>query len=441
MTRKRAWVGIFLLLVVACGAEEGDSATATPGSDAAEAARIPTDDETGADSSSQALSQAAETVANKWDLWLDGPRLRGADMHPCRIFEEVTCVQPITFEDIHDLREQGANLINASYPGIFTEQPPYQIEPANLAVLDELVAWAEEIGIFVVIHYRTGPGRNEAAIHQQDGALSDVWTDQTAHDAWLEMWQETAERYRDSPVVAGYNLMVEPNSNVLVDPDFDMEPEEVQAELEGTLMDWNTFAAEMTAAVRQVDPDTPIIVGALNWSDTAWFTVLRPTGDSRTIYSSHVYNPDVYVVQEAGDIAITYPDVVRDYGETINFDRSWLEQDLLPVVEFGLTYDVPIYIGEFGAVRWVPGVLAYLRDRTGLFEEYGWNYAFYVWRGDETSFDGFNMELGVIPETHEPSDDSPLMALFRDRWIQNVYVPGLSASGLREISSPERAAD
>jgi cysteinyl-tRNA synthetase len=335
-----------------------------------------------------------------------------------------SCLEPITRQDIQDLRDLGANLINASYPGVFGVEPPYEVDSVALAYLDDLVGWAEEVNIYIAIHYRTGPGRNEAAIHMARGAVFDVWSDQSAHDAWVEMWRFTAERYRDSPVVVGYNLMVEPHPNVLIDPDGDLEPVVFQGQVEGTLMDWSGFAAELTAAIREVDPLTPIIVNSLNWGSAAWFPALEPTGDPRTVYSLHAYDPDVYTVQDVGETSISYPDVVEDSGEVITFDHTWLDENYQPALEFERIHGVPVYVGEFGAVRWVPGVVEFLRDQTELFEAYGWNYAVYVWRGDEPDFDGFNLEYGTDPEKHGPSPDNPLLGVYLQRWIENEEYPG-----------------
>jgi uncharacterized protein (TIGR01370 family) len=374
-------------------------------------------------------------MVDKWSLWVDGPHLRGVDLHPCKLFTVEDCAQPITRQDVQDLRDLGANLINASYPGLFTEEAPYVVNPIALAYLDNLIGWAEEVGLYIVIHFRTGPGRNEGAITLEGNPRFDVWRDQAAHAAWVEMWRFTAERYRDNPVVIGYDLMVEPHPNTLFDPNGELEPLELQAQVEGTLMDWNAFAAEITAAIRQVDPDTPIIVNSLSWASAEWFSALRPTGDSRTVYSLHAYDPDVYVIQDEGNLTISYPDVVEDYGENITFDRAWLDENYRPVREFVQQHDVPIYVGEFGAVRWVPGATEFLYDQTDLFEQYGWNYAIYVWRGDEPYFDGFNLEYGPDPENHAPILDNPLLSILRDRWTKNIDFPGSSLVGVESAGS------
>lgn len=376
-----------------------------------------------ADPTTIAALPPVEPVADKWDLWVGGTTLRGADLHPCRTLEQNRCAEKIDRQDVQDLRDYGANLINASYPGLFAVEARYEVDPTAMTYLDDLIGWAGEVGIYVVIHFRTGPGRNEAAIHLANGARFDVRIDQAAHDAWVDIWCFTAERYRDTPVVIGYDLMVEPLANLQIDPDGELAPAEVLAEAKGTLLDWNALAAEITTAIREVDVDTPIIVSSLTWADSAWFDALEPTDDSRTVYSLHNYNPDVYTNQELGEIKIIYPDVVEDYGETITFDRAWQEENLRPVVEFALQHSVPIYVGEFGAFRWVPGAVAFLTDQTELFEQCGWNYAVYVWRGDEVDFDGFNLEYGTDPENLVAGSENPLLGLFRARWAQNVHFP------------------
>jgi hypothetical protein len=66
-----------------------------------------------------------------------------------------------------------------------------------------------------------------------------VWENQAAQDAWAEMWQYTAERYRDHGMVVGYDLMVEPNANAIF---FDMFlPPDFYTAYASKLYDWNQF--------------------------------------------------------------------------------------------------------------------------------------------------------------------------------------------------------
>ncbi len=144
---------------------------------------------------------------NKWALWTDGTRLRGANLHPCKVFEVDECIERIGQQDVQDLRLLGANVINASYPGVFNVEPPYELNPTALAFLGDLIKWAEEADIFVVLNYRSGPGRNEAAIHMANGAIFDIWRTREAQEAWIEMWRFTVERYKG---VSGKEAMLPP---------------------------------------------------------------------------------------------------------------------------------------------------------------------------------------------------------------------------------------
>ncbi|MHC4444243.1 MAG: cellulase family glycosylhydrolase [Planctomycetota bacterium] len=362
------------------------------------------------------------SVSDKWELWSSGQTLlRGADLHPCTVTntENFTCATPTTKQDVQALRNMGANLINASYPGLYNEQPPYDVNTTAQQYMDDLINWAEEIGIYVVIHVRTGPGRNAEAITNTTGnPLWTVWTDQAAHDAWIAMWRYMAQRYSNSPVVIGYHLMVEPHVNSWLDPQATLTPQAFNQQHAGTLGDWNNFAAQITAAIRQVDTQTPIIINSLQWANASWFPALVPTSDARTVYSVHPYDPDIYTAQE-DNAPVSYPSTV----EGTNFNRDWLVNNLQPVLNFAQQHNVPIYVGEHGLFRWVSNGAAFISDLTGLFEQYGWNYAYYVWRGDETDFNGYNIEYGSDRNNTNPIPNNPLQAAFTAHWSKNTNFP------------------
>jgi hypothetical protein len=143
--------------------------------------------------------------------------------------------------------------------------------------------------MFAVITFRTGPGRSEFWAFWGEDTASDpgegwfdpsyynnrVWGDQAAQDAWAEMWRYTAQRYKDNPIVAGYDLMCEPNSNEVGsfpvgDPLDVWDPEEFYSQYGGTLYDWNQFYPDITAAIREVDADTPILIGGMAYSSVEW---------------------------------------------------------------------------------------------------------------------------------------------------------------------------
>jgi hypothetical protein len=213
---------------------------------------------------------------DKWALWVGGTQLRGANIYQRRTYRELDGPEfmgdgpvgpPYTQDDLNLMAAMGANYVNISHPGLFTEVPPFRLDPDIQANLDNLLDMIAGADMFAVISFRTGPGRSEFTFFWDEvgdwfdeSYLNDlVWQDQAAQDAWVEMWRYTASRYGQHPIVVGYDLMVEPNANevgshALGDALGIWEPEAFYAECGGTLYDWNQLYPRITEAIRQVTP-------------------------------------------------------------------------------------------------------------------------------------------------------------------------------------------
>ena len=400
----------------------------------------------------------AEPVADKWALWVDGPHLRGADIYQRRVYPELDGPEfmgpgpvgpPYTQEDFDRLAALGANYVNVSHPGLFTETPPYALDPGIQDNLDNLLAMIARADMFAVISVRTGPGRSEFTFfYGEDGDWFDesyyndaVWQDPAAQDGWVAMWRYTAERYCDNPIVAGYDLMVEPNANeVWLDL---WDPEEFYADYGGTLYDWNQLHPRISAAIRQMDPDTPILVGGMAYSGVAWLPYLQPTGDARTVYIVHQYAPHQYTHQWWEDLEFTYPGMLdTDWdGEDNSFDRAWLNDLLATVDDFAATHNAPVAVNEFGLVRWVPGAAEFMDDQMDLFEQRGMNHALWVWdplwEPWAEEVDGFNFRHGPNPDNHTDVE-SDLMDVIVAYWGRNTIRP---SSAIGSPIAESRLAD
>jgi len=68
---------------------------------------------------------------------------------------------PYIQEDFDRLAALGANYVNISHPGLFTETPPYTLDQDIQDNLDNLLNMIAEDDMFAVIAFRTGPGRSE----------------------------------------------------------------------------------------------------------------------------------------------------------------------------------------------------------------------------------------------------------------------------------------
>jgi hypothetical protein len=375
---------------------------------------------------------------DKWALWTGPTQLRGANVYQRRVYPALDGPDffgpgpvgpPYTQADFDALAAMGANYVNISHPGLFTETPPYTLDAGIQTNLDNLLGMIAQAHMFAVISFRTGPGRAEFSVccfgddWFDDSFYNDsVWQDQAAQDAWVAMWRYTAGRYKDNPIVVGYDLMVEPNSNEVgsdaTDPLDIWDPEEFYDQYGGTLYDWNQFYPRITAGIRQVDSDTPILIGGMGYSAVEWLPYLQPTGDPRTVYAVHQYEPFDYTHQEPPPTS-SYPD-----GE---FDKTWLDDLLSTIDDFKATHGVPTAVNEFGVMRWEPGADEFMDDQMDLFERRGLNHALWLWESSwppiQDEIDAFNFRHGPDPDNHADVGSSDLIDAIIKYWGQNTIRP------------------
>ncbi len=412
---------------------------------------------------SQPVSQPTPTpqmpveIKTKWDLWLNGTHLRGANVHQRRIYPSLDgptymgpgpAGPPFTQEDFDKLAALGANYVNISYTGLYTETPPYIVDPDLRDGLDILLEMIAHADMFAVISMRSGPGRSQFAIYYWEDLdrkyyNDSVWQDRAAQDAWVEMWRYIAERYRDNPIVVGYDLMVEPNSNdngsdVFSDRLDIWEPDEFYSQYGGTLYDWNQLYPRITEAIREVDTETPILIAGNSYSGVRWLPYLQPTGDPRTVYAAHQYEPQSqYTHIDWNDedfMNVTYPGLIDlDWdGEKELFDRDWLDRFLTPLDAFQTAYNVPVAVNEYGIARWVNNAADFIRDEMELFEERGLNYALWEWQPYWEPLisknSDFNFRHGPDPDNHTDVLENELLDAIVSFWAKNTIHPSIMPS-------------
>jgi hypothetical protein len=368
---------------------------------------------------------------DKWSLWSNGIQLRGDNIFQRRVYSFDTgnflgpgpVGPPYAQSDLDRLRAEGANVAQISGPGLYTENPPYVLDTGVQTNLDNLITMATNAGLHVVISFRTGPGRSEAAFNYfPPGYDNDaVWTNQAAHDAWVAMWTYTANRYKNNPQVVGYDLMVEPNSNHRLFDDFD--PAHFYAAHGNTLADWNPLAAAITTGIRSVDADTPIIVCGMSYGSIFWLNYIVPTGDTKTVYSTHYYEPFNYTNQDFPPfgVPIPYPGHFDpDGGGAVDVNKAWLENELSPIDTWQNAHPtLPVIVGEFGVVRYAPGAETYMADVTSIFEAKGVTHFQWMWKSTwapSLSDDMFDITHGPDPANHADVPDNALLQAVRVDW-------------------------
>jgi hypothetical protein len=388
---------------------------------------------------------------DSWALWMGATHLRGANIHQRKVYPEIDGTEffgpgpvgpPYTQEDFNKLAALGANYVNISHPGLFTEEAPFVPDEGIIQNLDHLLKMIRQADMFAVISFRTGPGRSEYTFFWDEygtwfdkSYLNDsVWGSQGAQEAWADMWKFTAERYRDDPIVVGYDLMVEPNSNEtgsdVINDYLDIwDPEEFQNQYSGTLYDWNQMTPPIVQSIREVDNLTPILIGGNGYSGMDWLPYIEIVDDPYIVYAVHQYTPTQYSFQWDFDSMITYPgqmDLNWD-GEPDPFNRNWLAGYLNGIKEFWSANNYhPVVVNEYGVHRWVPGAAEFMDDEMSLFEELGVNYALWYWCPDwepllsKQSY--FTFTYGSNPESHSDVPNE-LQDIITKYWRLNYVRP------------------
>jgi endoglucanase len=174
---------------------------------------------------------------------------------------------------------------------------------------------------------QTGTNIDDSPRGRPELFLERRYQEQTIH-----LWQALASRYRDEPVVAGYDLLNEPL------------PNEYQYQYADDLV---ALYRELTAAIRAVDPDHLIIYEGTHWAS----------------------NWDIFTE-------------VWDPQAVLQFHRYWSPPDrpgIQRFLEVRERLGLPIYMGEGGEnnLDWLQTAFQLYED-----EEISWN--FWPWKKMET---------------------------------------------------------
>lgn len=269
----------------------------------------------------------------------------------------------------------------------------------KLAEMDRMLPHCQKYGIKVLIDLHTAPGNTT-----QDKLLSNllIWDNQ-AQNHLVEVWKKIGARYKDHPVIWGYDILNEPR-------------EEGYEWREGGPLDWNHLAAKIATALRAVDPVKPIVIEPAEWGSPKGLLNFVPVNVPNVVYSIHFYAPGSFTHQgiyhyPAG---VVYPGTGE--GETWNAAR--LRKDLQPAIDFQKKYGVNLLVGEFSVARWAPAGSAerWLEDVITVFEENGWDWCYHAFR----EADCWDAEMGPTPSDKQRLPSTPRMELLKTYFNRNA---------------------
>ena len=201
------------------------------------------------------------------------------------------------------------------------ESTPYSIDPAFFARVDEIVSWALESDLTIIIDF-----------HHYEEMMWDPWGNK---DRYLGIWKQIAEHYRDAPQNVLFELLNEPN-------------DQLNAAL------WNEYSHDALTVVRETNPTRDVIIGPVNWNAYDWVSTLDLPEDEYLIATFHYYLPFEFTHQGAEWVEDESNAWLGTTWDAAEEQKAEIARNFDSVAEWAKRDNVRILLGEFGAYSKAP---------------------------------------------------------------------------------------
>ncbi len=185
----------------------------------------------------------------------------------------------VTRADIDSLHSWGFNSVRLPmHYNLYTlpiEEEPIRGEQTWLdlgfELTDSLISWCAAHDMYVILDLHAAPGGQgqDEGISDYDVDKPSLWESELNQRKTVALWRRIAEKYKDEPLIAGYDLINETNW-----------PLDNNQQLKDLYLD-------ITAAIREVDANHILFIEG-NWFAND-FTNLTPPWDDLIVYSPHKY--------------------------------------------------------------------------------------------------------------------------------------------------------
>ena len=121
----------------------------------------------------------------------------------------------ITDADFRYLSSIGMNVVRIAVNYRFFEDDmnPLQYRPEGFHYLDKAVAFGRAHGIYIILDLHALPGGQNYRWHSDNNSGSALlWEHRDFQKRTIALWKHIAQHYKDEPVIAGYDLINEPEA-------------------------------------------------------------------------------------------------------------------------------------------------------------------------------------------------------------------------------------
>lgn len=187
----------------------------------------------------------------------------------------------VTRKDIEFIASTGANTIRLPFHyKLFTNEDYMGLNNAGegFARIDSAITWCRDNGLYLILDMHDCPGGQTGDNIDDSYGYPWIFESEKSQQQFCDIWRTIAARYKNEPVILGYELMNEPI------PHYMDNKEELETMLE-------PLYKRGVAAIREVDTNHIILLGGSRWNGnfkpfTDW------KFDGKIMYTCHRYGSE-----------------------------------------------------------------------------------------------------------------------------------------------------
>lgn len=183
---------------------------------------------------------------------------------------------------------------------------PYKVTDAWLNRIEEVLEWGLSRGLFIIVN------------SHHDDWLMDNYSSQIIRDRFDSIWSQIATRFKDKPDRLIFEIMNEPNGPI-------------------TRAQNDEMHKRVLSIIRKTNPTRLVVFQGNNWGGSNELLQAAIPDDNFVIGSFHSYDPYNFGLQGQGT-----------WGSAA--DYNLLRLKFIGVKEWSLKNNIPVILGEFGAL-------------------------------------------------------------------------------------------
>ena len=220
----------------------------------------------------------------------------------------------ITQDDIKYLKRMGCNHIRLPFHyKMFTNDLYMGERNAGFKYFDRIINWCREENLYVLLDMHCAPGGQTGDNIDDSYGYPYLLKSKSCQDLTSKIWVSIAKKYKNEPVVIGYDIVNEPIAHYFND------------ELKPLNHELFLLYKRVIKEVRAIDKKHTIFLNGSIWSNN--FDVFEEIVDNNVVYEFHKYWFDVN--QEAIQMYLDFRDkhqVPIYIGETGENTDEWVKE-------------------------------------------------------------------------------------------------------------------